>query len=162
MNYFICMLLIVASFTACKEQPPKETATELEIEKDSELENLHSMMTGSFSNERQATLDTNFRKVTLHMYPIWVEKDGKWLYVEQALTNKQEEPFRQRIYKLSRENDSTLRSDIFTIPNASLWTCKWQTPKFFDRLLPETIEIKEGCEMLLKKTTENTFIGKTV
>lgn len=162
MNYFICLLLIVVSFTACKEQPPKETATELEIEKDNELEYLLSMMTGSFSSERQATLDTNFRDVTLHMYPIWPEKDGKWLYVEQALTNNQEEPYRQRIYKLSRENDSTLRSDIYTIPNASLWACKWQTPKFFDRLLHETIEMKEGCEMLLKITAENTFKGKTV
>jgi hypothetical protein len=83
------------------------------------------------------------------------------MYIEQSLTENQEEPYRQRIYKISRENDSILRSDIYTIPNAGLWACKWQTPEFFDRLLIESLEQRNGCEVLIIKTPENTFIGKT-
>lgn len=162
MKYVICLCLIVATFAACKEEPPKETVSEIEIEKDVELEELYNLMTGTFNSERQATLDTNYRDVTLHMYPIWPDREGKWLYMEQSLTETQEEPYRQRIYKLSRENDSVLRSDNYSIPNAGLWACKWQTPEFFDRLLPESIELKEGCEVLFKKTPENTYEGKTV
>src|SRR5690606_40253778 len=122
----------------------KDPITEIEIVKDVELEELITMMTGSFNSERQAKIDTNYRDVSLHIYPIWPEREGKWVYVEQSLTDSQEEPYRQRIYKLSRENDSTFRSDIYNIPNAGLWACKWQTPEFFDRLLLESIQLKIG------------------
>lgn len=162
MKYIICLFLITVTFAACKKEPPKEIVSETEIQKDVELEELFTMMTGTFNSERQATIDTNYRDVTLHMYPIWSDKEGKWLYVEQSLTEIQEEPYRQRIYKLSRENDSIFRSDSYIIPNAGLWACKWQTPEFFDRLLPESIELNEGCEVLIKKTSKNTYEGKTV
>lgn len=159
MKYLIYLSLAVLTVISCKKQVENDS---LEVENDIELEELITMMTGSFNSQRQATIDTNYRDVTLHMYPIWTEREGKWMYVEQSLTESQEQPYRQRIYKLSRENDSTFRSDIYTIPNAGLWVCKWQTPEFFDRLLLETIVLRGGCEVLLVKTSENTFVGKTV
>ncbi len=162
MKYILCLTLALLSFIGCKKQQKTTSITEIEIEKDTLLEELVTLMTGSFNSERQASIDTNFRNVTLHMYPIWADREGKWMYVEQSLTDNQEEPYRQRIYKLSRENDSTFRSDIYTIPNAGLWACKWQTPAFFDRLLLESIQLRDGCEVLLKKSPENKFIGKTI
>ncbi len=161
MKYVLYLSLAVLTVIGCKKQVEKEPLTEPEIQKDIELEELVTMMTGSFNSERQATIDTNYRDVTLHMYPIWPKREGKWMYVEQSLTDNQEEPYRQRIYKISRENDSILRSDIYTIPNAGLWACKWQTPEFFERLLVESIQLRSGCEVMLIKTPENTFIGKT-
>jgi hypothetical protein len=160
MKYLICLSLAILTVMGCKKQSEKDSLAEPEIEIDIELEELIALMTGSFNSERQATVDTNYRDVTVHMYPIWPDRDGSWLYVEQSLSDNQEEPYRQRIYKLSRENDSTLRSDIYTIPNAGLWACRWQTPEFFDRLLLETISIREGCEVLIKKV-DDKFIGKT-
>jgi CpeT protein len=160
MKYLICLTLAVLTVMSCKKQTEKDSQAELEIEIDIELEELISLMTGSFNSERQSKIDTSFRDVSIHMYPIWQDREGKWLYVEQSLSDRQEEPYRQRIYKLSRENDSTFRSDIYTIPNAGLWACRWQTPEFFDRLLLETISIREGCEVLIKKV-DDKFIGKT-
>lgn len=162
MKYLICLTLAVLTVIGCKKQEETTSIAEAIIDSDVELEELITMMTGSFNSERQAKIDTNYRDVSLHMYPIWPEREGKWMYVEQSLTDRQEEPYRQRIYKLSRENDSTFRSDIYTIPNAGLWACKWQTPEFFDRLLLESIQLRNGCEVLLTKTPENTFIGKTI
>lgn len=161
MKYVLYLSLAFLTVISCKKQSEKEPLTEPEIQKDIVFDELITMMTGSFNSERQATIDTNYRNITLHMYPIWPEREGKWMYIEQSLTENQEEPYRQRIYKISRENDSILRSDIYTIPNAGLWACRWQTPEFFDRLLVESLEQRNGCEVLIIKTPENTFIGKT-
>ena len=161
MKYVLYLSLAFLTVIGCKKQSEKEPLTEPEIQKDIVFDELITMMTGSFNSERQATIDTNYRDITLHMYPIWPEREGKWMYIEQSLTENQEEPYRQRIYKFSRENDSNIRSDIYTIPNAGLWACKWHTPEFFDRLLIESLEQRNGCEVLIIKTPENTFIGKT-
>lgn len=160
MKYLMCLSLAIITVIGCKKQTEKEPLAEIEI--DVELKELLTMMSGSFNSERQSKIDTNYRDLTLHMYPIWPEREGKWMYIEQSFSDRQEEPYRQRIYKLSRENDSTFRSDSYIIPNAGLWACRWQTPEYFDRLLLETITISNGCEVLLIKTPENTFMGKTI
>lgn len=161
MKYVLYLSLTFLTVISCKKQSEKEPLTQPEIQKDIVFDELITMMTGSFNSERQATIDTNYRDITLHMYPIWPEREGKWMYIEQSLTENQEEPYRQRIYKFSRENDSNIRSDIYTIPNEGLWACKWHTPEFFDRLLLESLQHRNGCEVLIIKTPENTFIGKT-
>lgn len=161
MKYFTYLLFIAIIGIACKKQAPKETARVVNIEKDIELEQLVAMMTGSYSSEQQAKLDTNFREHMLHIYPIWPDKEGKWMYAEFADTENQEEPYKQHIYKISRDKDSILKKNIFTIPNANIWVCKWQNPKFFDRLLPESITLKEGCTHIFHKTEEASFKGKT-
>lgn len=94
------------------------------------------------------------------MYPIWKDK-GNYLYVEQALMSMQNRPYRQRIYKVSRLNDSVLQSAIYTIPNDSLWIGKWKTPEHFDRISTEYISEKEGCEVLLKRVGEKHYQGAT-
>lgn len=161
MKYIVYLSLLVLTVIGCKKEVKEETLVEIEIQADLELDELINLMTGSFSSKRQATIDTNYREVLLHMYPIWPEREGTWMYVEQSLASNQEEPHRQQIYKISRENDSVLRTDIYHIPNADLWICKWQTPESFDILLVESIQQKLGCELLLMKTSENTFKGKT-
>ncbi len=130
------------------------------VEEDQDLIELLNRMTGSFSSVKQAESDSTYFSISLHMYPIWIKKEENWLYVEQALYDKQEEPYRQRIYKISRENDSIFKSEIYTIPNQSLWVCKWETPEVFDKLLEESLLFRKGCDVFLKKTDENTFIGK--
>jgi len=64
------------------------------------------------------------------MYPIWQDK-GNWLYVEQALNSSQDKPYRQRVYEVKIYNDSLFTSNIYTIPNDSLWIGKWKTPEDF-------------------------------
>ncbi len=157
MKYTVLFFLLL-SFLSCKEAVKDEPVV---VEVDDDLLELVSAMTGSFSSENQAALDSTYFNISLHMYPIWPEKNGHWLYVEQALFDKQEEPYRQRIYKVSRENDSVLKSETFTFPNEALWICKWQTPEFFDKLLIESLLKREGCDVLLKKSEDNVFVGKT-
>ena len=78
-SWGLILLLSVASqllLTACNE--PRE----------SDLEQLVTMMTGSFSSQAQAKADTNFLDIRLEMKPIWTDRadvtEGHYLYVEQA------------------------------------------------------------------------------
>ena len=42
----------------------------------------------------------------LHMYPIW-GSNVNFIYVEQSVSSMQEKPYRQRIYEIKRNSDST-------------------------------------------------------
>jgi hypothetical protein len=127
---------------------------------DLELKELFSLMQGSFNSENQAKQDSTYYNISLHMYPIWEEK-GNYLYVEQALNSMQNRPYRQRIYKVTRLNDSVLSSSIYTIPADSLWIGKWKTPKAFDSITPNNIIERIGCEVLLRRIGDKKFKGET-
>ncbi len=129
-------------------------------ESDTELRTLFSLMQGSFNSEKQALADSTYYNISLHMYPIW-EQRGNWLYVEQAMNAMQDKPYRQRIYELKRNENGQLASYVYTIPGDSLWIGKWKTPEAFDSLSVEQLRLRKGCEVLLNKTSEGLFEGKT-
>jgi hypothetical protein len=133
---------------------------ETKSNEDTELQELFSLMQGSFNSESQAQQDSTYYNISLHMYPIWKDK-GNYLYVEQALNSMQDKPYRQRIYKVTRLNDSVFSSAIFTIPHDSLWIGKWKTPQDFDRISTEYVEERTGCAVLLKRLGKNHFKGAT-
>lgn len=130
------------------------------IEEDSKLMELFALMQGSFNSEIQSEIDSTYYNISLHMYPIWEDK-GHFLYVEQALNSMQNKPYRQRIYEVSQLNDSTFSSAVYTLNVDSLWIGKWKTPKAFDSISIKNIALKEGCEVILKRISENHYIGKT-
>ncbi len=156
MKHFILSLAVVATLFSCKnsETKPEETV------KDNHLQDLFSMMQGSFSSEVQAEIDSTYFNISLHMYPIW-EGKGNYLYVEQALNARQNKPYRQRIYEVTQLNDSIFSSAVYTIENDSLWIGKWKTPKAFDSLTINQVSKKEGCEVLLKRIDADYFKGVT-
>ena len=57
-----------------------------------DIDQLISFMKGSFNSESQSLQDSNYYNISLHMYPIWTQKEGHWLYVEQAVNSMQENP----------------------------------------------------------------------
>jgi hypothetical protein len=93
------------------------------------------------------------------MTPIWKSK-GHYLYVEQAMFEKQDSPYRVRIYKVSQRNNEFI-SEIYTLKNEKEWIGMWKTPEAFDNLVESDIELKPGCEVILKKQPDGTFIGQT-
>ena len=150
MRHFSIVFLISLFIFSCQTQPKEDT----------ELKELFALMQGSFNSETQAKQDSSYYNISLHMYPIWKDK-GNYLYVEQALNSMQNRPYRQRIYKVTRLNDSVFSSAIFTIPNDSLWIGKWKTPQDFDQITIESIEERTGCEVLLKRIGKNNYKGET-
>lgn len=148
---FVIILLVLFN---CKNN------TSSEIKEDTELNELFALMQGSFTSEIQAEVDSTYYNISLHMYPIW-ENQGHFLYVEQALTSTPKQPYRQRIYEVKRDSDSTFSSAIYKLDTDSLWIGKWKNPKAFDSISLNNIALKEGCEVILKRIAPNQFIGKT-
>lgn len=126
----------------------------------SDLDRLQSYMTGSFHSGVQAARDSSYFDITLHMYPIWKER-GHWMYVEQAVTARQKEPYRQRIYELVDKGAGVFESRVYMLPDPQSWVGAWKKKGAFDRLKPEDLELKAGCEVILKKKSDGAFSGST-
>ena len=130
------------------------------FEKDKELSELHNLMQGSFNSELQSQQDSSYYNISLHMYPIWTDK-GYFLYVEQALNSMKDQPYRQRVYEITRLTDSTFSSAVFTLPNEKEWVGRWKTPKSFDQISKSDLMLRDGCEVILKRLDNKHFKGST-
>ena len=154
MKRLLPFIIILSFFYNCKNE------TKSKVIEDKELHELFSLMQGSFNSEIQSKVDPSYFNIALHMYPIWEDK-GNFLYVEQALSDKPDKPYRQRIYEVTRASDSTFSSAVYALNADSLWIGKWKNPKSFNSISLKDIALKEGCEVILHRTGPNHFIGKT-
>ena len=126
------------------------------------LEKLLSWMTGSFSSQEQAMTDSAFFDIRLEMVPIWPEReDGYWLYVEQAAADNLARPYRQRIYHLSRLDDSTYASSVFEVPAPEQFVGQWRAPDVFSELTLDSLSKREGCTIYLRLEGDSAFVGST-
>ncbi len=123
------------------------------------LNELVNIMQGQYSSEAQSKRDISYFNISLRMIPIWKNK-GHYLYVEQAMFSKQEKPYRVRIYKISQRGDEFV-SEIYTLKNEKEWIGKWKTPEAFEGLSETDLELKQGCEVVLKRISKNRFSGQT-
>lgn len=129
---------------------------------ESELDILVSWMIGSFNSEEQSKNDSDYYNISLEMHRIWSEReDGYWLYVEQAVTATKDKPYRQRIYHLF-DDDGVIKSVIYSIPDEKSFVGGWKDATVFQKLSPEGLEAREGCEVIIKRKDESTFVGSTV
>lgn len=127
---------------------------------DRRLEQLFNLMQGEFSSEKQSIEDSTYFNISLRMTPIWKDR-GHFLYVEQAMFENQDKPYRVRIYRLSRKGRNEFISEVFTLRNEQEWIGKWKTPDSFDALSLDDLELKSGCEVVLIRHGRNKFIGET-
>ncbi|QYJ67635.1 chromophore lyase CpcT/CpeT [Flavobacterium litorale] len=125
------------------------------------LKELLTIMQGNYTSEKQSVADTTYYNISLRMVPIWENREGNYIYVEQALYTKQDKPYRVRIYKVSHYGNDAFISDIYTIKNEKEWIGKWGTPEAFDALPLTNITLKEGCGVVLKRVAKNKFVGAT-
>jgi CpeT protein len=147
------LLLLTMVIISCK------TAKNGVDKSEASLNELVTIMQGSYSSEAQSKRDTSYFNISLRMVPIWKDK-GHYLYVEQAMYSKQEKPYRVRIYKVSQRGEEYI-SEIHTLKNEKDWIGKWKTPEAFDALTQNDIELKQGCEVVLKRVSKNKFVGQT-
>lgn len=152
MRNILYLLLISTLILSCNT-----AKTKLNIS--SELNELVTIMQGQYSSEAQSIRDKNYFNISLRMIPIWKDK-GHYLYVEQAMFEKQDKPYRVRIYKISQKGNEFL-SEIYTLKDEKKWIGKWNSPTSFEELSIDDIELKEGCEVILKRTNKNEFKGQT-
>lgn len=129
---------------------------------------LGEYLQGGFSSYNQAQSDPeNFLDIRLNTARIWEDRDdvpeGVWLYVEQASARALDRPYRQRVYRLTLEDDRTIRSDIFKLPGTPQeFAGAYDDPSVFDGLDPSDLDLREGCSVYLTPDRETgAFIGST-
>ena len=151
MKKAIVLLIAILLTTACKTSQNQSESKE--------LKELVSIMQGHYSSEKQALADKDYYNISLRMTPIWKSK-GNYLFVEQAIFDKQDKPYRVRIYKVSQRGNEFI-SEIYTLKDEKAWIGKWATPEVYDQLTEADIELKSGCEVVLKRTGKHRFEGAT-
>ncbi len=115
-----------------------------------DLDQLLEWMTGEFDSSAQEASDSSYYNITLKTVRIWPDSpNGGWLYVEQAVADSPDEPYRQRVYFVSAINDDTFSSDIYTLPNEEEYVGAWKDPSKFSGLKPFDLKYKEGCTVYL-------------
>jgi len=130
--------------------------------RDGGLGQLVEWMTGSFSSAAQAEADEAFRDVRLHVAPVWTDRDdAHWLYVEQAVAEYLDRPYRQRIYRVSEIAPDLYQSQVLTVPEPSAVVGAWRDPSLLAGLAPEDLEVRDGCAILLRRRGD-AYLGSTL
>ena len=120
-------------------------------------------MTGSFSSEEQAEKDTSYFNIELEMVPIWKDRlDGPWIYVEQAVADHKDKPYRQSVYQLRNRSDGKIESVVYTIPHPQRFAGDYKKDFPLLRITPDSLTRREGCEVVLYMTDNGYFDGGTV
>lgn len=124
---------------------------------------LRDAMTGSFTTAEQAAFDDAYFEIELHVKPMWTWRDdGPWLYVEQAVANAPEAPYRQRVCKLERGMDGSLRSRVFVLDDPLEHAGAWRSGSPLSELSPSDLEERVGCAVSLRWDPKaEAFVGGT-
>jgi CpeT protein len=150
------LLFAALSFVLVSSAVAADTATTLALER------LASLLTGTFSSADQALADKNYRNTTLHSVRIWTDRtDGPWLYVEQALAEAIDQPYRQRVYQLAAAADGTLETRVFTLDDPINATGSWRKTVPLSDLTPTRLTFSEGCTVFFRAMPDGAFVGAT-
>lgn len=127
-----------------------------------QLREVAGWLAGSFSNQMQAGQDKAFHPVTLHMQPMWKDRDGEhWLYVEQALAANPGKPYRQRVYRITWQDDGPV-SEVYLLPgDPAAFVGAWRDTRVLDQLQPIDLRRKDGCSIWLQKRPDGAYQGQT-
>jgi hypothetical protein len=129
---------------------------------DRDVSILGQWMSGTFDSKLQADTDSDYFEIHLNMKPIWRnKKDGVWLYVEQAMASASDKPYRQRVYHVYKENDSTIVSHVYTIKNPLRFVGQWKNDNPLQDLSVDSLEDRKGCSIYLTKTSDGKYVGST-
>lgn len=140
----------------------QKTFSQDAIVKAVDINALVNMMEGSFSSEEQSKNDTDYFDIRLHMKKIWPDRaDGKWLYVEQAVADYSEKPYRQRVYCIIQTGSNSFESAVFTLNEPLRFTGVWQNGNPLSGLTPDSLTVREGCTVYLTLINDTTFQGST-
>jgi hypothetical protein len=129
--------------------------------KDKELDKVYKMIRGSYNSSMQNKIDSSYYNISLEMHPVWKDSGERWLYVERALASQKDQPYRVSMYKLVRKDDNAIVCEVYTIPNEKKYYGKFKNPKAFQYLTPEYLELREGCEITIKKDKDGFYSGAT-
>lgn len=154
-SQFLLVALLCAVLSPCIADDVKKT--------DKDLDDLANCLIGSFSSQAQSQAKASYWDIRLHMVRIWPEEqDGYWLYVEQARADLQDQPYRQRVYHVHRNQDGQLESVVYEFQGDPLrYAGAYKDlDKLKDVKLTDLVQ-KKGSELILARLEDGSFKGST-
>jgi len=154
MRQYLLTALVFLGLTASAQE---------KVTKD-DLKNLRDRMEGTFDNQEQAALDDSYHNIVLHIKEIELKgkhPEGVWMYVEQAVASKPSEPYRQRIYHLFRQDNTTLVSKVYELHDPLRFAGAWQEPSRLKDLRLDSLIERSGCAVFLHKDEAGNYYGAT-
>jgi hypothetical protein len=139
---------------------PGPVPTDKQNMSDANLKVLREFMQGRYDSKAQAEADKDFLHISLVMVPIWPERtDGCWSYVEQAAANTLDRPYRQRVYRLTKEGNDyvswTYEFESEPLKHAGAF----RQEKPLSDVKPEQLRLRKGCEVYMQRNAEGAFVG---
>lgn len=160
-----CNKALTAATTTVVAASPASTHSLQPLPED--LRRLATFMAGNYSSAAQAKADKEYLSIELHIAPILIplrRQQQYYFYVEQAMTNSPAEPYRQRVYRLTRTRDGHFGSTTFTLNAPKRFVGAWRNPAQHPTLLalrPDSLKNRDGCDVFLSKTGDLRFQGTT-
>ena len=136
-----------------------EDTPDADAEREALVDKLGAWLSGSFDSSAQASSDPAYFDISLEVCPAEAPELGtRVLYVEQAVTGRESEPYRQRLYVLSTQ-DERFVSSVYELdaPEAAIGTCGQGEPARFGA---EEVSLRDGCAVYLE-WREDHFVGGT-
>ena len=150
--------LFVILLLSCSQLNFQKSNKEVNFSND--LINLSNWMSGSFSSSNQSLQDSSFFDINLEMVRIWNDrKDAIWLYVEQASSKRLNSPYRQRVYRLTQEEDQFF-SKVYELKNKNDFIGAYKDINLFNSIDINDLIEREGCTVTMYQSDTN-FIGST-
>ncbi|MBC6995547.1 chromophore lyase CpcT/CpeT [Neolewinella lacunae] len=148
---FVALLFVACSST---RNPAPAAAP------DAALLDLKSAMTGSYNSSAQAGADPAYYDIRLHMQEIWPERPEHYLYVEQAVADAQDKPYRQRVYRLERKGKQFI-SHVYELPDPERFIGAHRRPALLNAIGPADLIERKGCAVYLKIDKGGVYRGST-
>ena len=127
-----------------------------------DVDTLSRWMTGYFSSHEQSVKDTTYADIELRAVPMWPHRiDGRWVYAEHSLAASPEKPFRQTVYHLFTINDSTIVCQDYDLKFPQRSAGEWRSTKPLDDLRYDSLIIRQGCALMVRKSTDGFYYGST-
>ena len=135
------------------------------------LPKLAEWMSGSFSSAEQAAADTAFMDLRAQAMPIWQQlSSAMYIYTEMSRADRLELPYRQRIFRLTQVDDSTIVAESFELKQRAKAIGAWKkiandqpNPglEYLNQLTPADLKPREGCAIYLHRVGDSAFVGAT-
>ena len=152
-------MLFLMSVIGCGLKGTDDTARDAESDFDI-LSEFEAHLVGHFDSSRQSMEEPQYYDVSLKACPVYVQDvEGTTLYIEQALSNQLNSPYRQRIYMLTLIDDNHVRSEIYELddPDSMIGFCDENLEL---NMSIDDIRKKDGCAVDLEWNGTG-FIGQT-
>ena len=122
------------------------------------LDELTSYMSGYFENSEQAAVDTTHTHRYMQLCQIWEDdRQRNWLYTEEGMVESQGRSFRQRIYEIKSESETSFTLDAYVFPHPFYYNGKCATPEYFVAAVRDSLVLRERCTIRLNKIGEGEY-----